>query len=188
MARGGHWRAASTTGRCWERPGRKHKALRQVCSRRHRHERSSLTPSSSHAFPPRQVGDGSDASLYKLVFSGRVLADTLTLAEASFQESDFMVLMISKPKAAAAVPPAAPSAVPAPPATTAPAAAAPPQAPPAPAAPEAAPPLAEAPAAPAVDEATVANLCEMGFPREQAIAGALSAVWPLCQLTSWSFV
>ena len=39
-----------------------------------------------------------EPALQKLLFSGRVLADTVNLGEANIKQGDFLVLMVAKPK------------------------------------------------------------------------------------------
>lgn len=92
----------------------------------------------------------------KTVFAGRVLQDGATLAECGVKEGDFVVVMTSKPKAAATPAAAAP----------APAAASPAAVPAATPAMPSAPAPAPAPAAqPMVNPETVQMLCDMGFIR-----------------------
>ncbi|KDO34552.1 UV excision repair protein Rad23 [Saprolegnia parasitica CBS 223.65] len=123
--------------------------------------------------------NGSAVDLQKLIHAGKVLKDESPLSEYNVKENDFLVVMVTKPKAAkkpAAAPAAAPAATPAAAPVAAPVAAsvATPAAP-APAAPTATPAAAqaEAPAAPAgivVGEAlsaTIQQLCDMGFPEDQ---------------------
>ena len=105
-----------------------------------------------------------EAALQKLLFSGRVLADSVTLGEAGIKQGDFLVLMVTKPKPAEA-------------AQAAPAAPAPASAPapvPAPA-PTPTPAPAPAPAAPAAPSAAVAQLMEMGFPEAEVLAALAAA-------------
>jgi len=118
------------------------------------------------------------ASQQKLVFSGKVLQDGATLSDSGIKDGDFLVIMVAKPKPA---PGAAPSAA----SSAAPAAAAPAAPAPAPAlAPAGAVAPAPAGAAPAAGmaggpppEATIAMLCDMGFPRsmvEQCLRAAFN--------------
>ncbi|KAL8291965.1 hypothetical protein RQP46_001431 [Phenoliferia psychrophenolica] len=69
------------------------------------------------AEPTETIGDlkkkiatdqGFAVETQKIIFSGKILADEKTVAEANFKEKDFCVVMVSKPKAAPA--PAAPIA------------------------------------------------------------------------------
>ncbi|KAJ2918512.1 hypothetical protein MD484_g1885, partial [Candolleomyces efflorescens] len=135
-----------------------------------------------------EAAHGHLVSSQKIIYSGKILADDKVIETCGIKEKDFLVLMVSKPKApAAANTSAASSSTPAPAAQ-----------PPAPAAP--APPVAEtpAPAAPAPETAPAApapapaapeptgpigmsgsflsgpalqgaidGLCEMGFERDQ---------------------
>ena len=116
--------------------------------------------------------------LVKLIHSGKVLKDDDTVEKCGIKETDFLVVMISKPKKSATAPAAA---APAPAAATAAAPAAPPAAAstPAPAAapaatPAAAPAPAASPAETPVSAAAVTELMNMGFPEDQCRA-ALSA-------------
>jgi UV excision repair protein RAD23 len=96
-----------------------------------------------------------------LIHSGKVLKDDDTIASCAIQENDFLVVMVTKPKKAAA-----PAAAAATPATPAPAAATDTKTP-APPFDAAAP---TAPAAPARDEfpgGAVENLIAMGFPEAE---------------------
>lgn len=118
-----------------------------------------------------------EADRQKLIYAGKVLKDDETLAASGVKENDFLVCMVSKPKAAPApAPAAAPAPAPAP-AAAAPAAPAPAPAAaaPAPAAPAAAAP-APAAAGPALDPSAVSNLVDMGFPEDQ-VRAALSAAF-----------
>ncbi|KAI0045902.1 UV excision repair protein Rad23 [Auriscalpium vulgare] len=128
----------------------------------------------------------------KIIYSGKVLPDDKTIESCNIKEKDFLVLMVSKPKAApaassssAATPapvPVAPVAAPAPVAEPTPAPASEPT--PTPATSETTPaePTPNAPAAtPApfgdmssfvtgeVLQSTIQNMIEMGFPREQVL-------------------
>jgi len=101
------------------------------------------------------------AEQQKLILAGRVLADEMSVGDQGLKDTDFIVVLLCKPKAsspapkAAATPESAPAA--APPAAATPAAAAPATAPTA-AATAAGPP-----------EGAVSQLCEMGFPREKVV-------------------
>ncbi|KAJ8696474.1 UV excision repair protein rad23 [Pleurotus ostreatus] len=126
----------------------------------------------------------------KIIYAGKILPDDKLIESCGFKEKDFLVLMISTPKAAPA-----PAPAPAVPAAAAPPA--PEVAPPTPAS-AAAPPAADAatntpsvPAAPAPAQSalpptsapalgssflsgdalqtTITNMVEMGFPREQVL-------------------
>ncbi|KDE06139.1 hypothetical protein MVLG_03554 [Microbotryum lychnidis-dioicae p1A1 Lamole] len=55
-----------------------------------------------------QAEQGFEVASQKIIFSGKILADDKTVADANFKEKDFCVVMVSKPKAAPA-PAAAPS-------------------------------------------------------------------------------
>ena len=101
------------------------------------------------------------ASTIKLIFSGKVLGDdAASLATIGVGESDFLVLMVKKAAAAAragagnrAGSSVAPAAAPARPAPT----------------------PAPAPGASPGGRATIQNLCDMGFPRDQVIAALKAA-------------
>ena len=108
-----------------------------------------------------------EPALQKLIFSGRVLADTVVLGEGGIKEGDFLVLMLSKPKPAAAAP-AATAPAPAPTPAPAPAPAPAPEPAPAPAAPA-------HPGVPPAPEAAVAQLMEMGFVKEDVLAALAAA-------------
>ncbi|KAF7975905.1 hypothetical protein HWV62_8333 [Athelia sp. TMB] len=132
-----------------------------------------------------QAEQGHDVAAQKLIYSGKVLPDSKTVESCAIKEKDFLVLMVSKPKApaassssaAAASTPAAEPAAPAP-APVPVAAPAPVPAAPAPA-PEAAPAAPEAPAPAFGDmssfvsgaqlQTTINNMLEMGFEREQVM-------------------
>jgi len=89
------------------------------------------------------------AALQKLIHSGKILEDSSCVKEYNIKEGEFIVVMVSKVQAKA------PS----------PAAEAAPAAPPAPAAPAVAD--AASAQAGAVAEGTIAQLCDMGFPRPE---------------------
>lgn len=99
------------------------------------------------------------AGQLKLVFAGKVLQDGVTLQESSVKDGDFLVIMVTKPKAGAAGPAVA-VASPVPPA-------------PAPVpVPTAVPQSAEGVAASGMVggqnlEATIQMMCDMGFPRSE---------------------
>ncbi|KAI0335009.1 UV excision repair protein Rad23 [Cubamyces sp. BRFM 1775] len=130
----------------------------------------------------------------KLIYSGKVLPDTKTVESCEIKEKDFLVLMVSKPKAApaaaastsAAATSTTPPAAAAPAASTPPAAAAPATTPAAAPQPPNAPILTPAQAAPVQTSAeprspgdsfltgdalqsTIQNMVEMGFEREQVM-------------------
>ncbi|KAG9316587.1 ubiquitin-related domain-containing protein [Chiua virens] len=126
----------------------------------------------------------------KLIYSGRVLLDSKTVAECDIKEKDFLVLMVAKPKpnfapapsvsaVPADVPPPAQSAVPAAPEVApAPSAPNPPSAPaPAPAAASTTQTTGSGPASflsGDVLQSTIQNMMEMGFERD-AVVRALRA-------------
>ncbi|WVR08602.1 UV excision repair protein Rad23 [Kwoniella sp. DSM 27419] len=120
----------------------------------------------------------------KLIFSGKILSDGATVGSLNIKEKDFLVVMVSKPKAA----PAASTSTPAAPSTPAPAPVAAPAAE-TPAAPpvEAAPAASSAPEAASTSETAVESglggsfvtgaalqsaiegMVEMGFERDQVV-------------------
>ncbi|KAF5321987.1 hypothetical protein D9619_001854 [Psilocybe cf. subviscida] len=133
-----------------------------------------------------EESQGHAASAQKIIYSGKILADDKTIESCGIKEKDFLVLMVSKPKPAPAASTSAPAPAAAAPAAPVPAAPAAPaaEAPAAPAQPEApaATPAADAPAAdapaPGDDsgflsgprlQAAIANMVEMGFPRDQVL-------------------
>jgi UV excision repair protein RAD23 len=98
------------------------------------------------------------AELQKLIYSGRVLNDDMVCKDVGIKDGEFLVVMLTKAK------PAAPEA-----------AAAPPAAPPA--APDTSAPMAIDQASAGggnmggeAQEGAIAQLCDMGFPREQVIS------------------
>eukprot|EP00934_Nitzschia_sp_Nitz4_P005104 Nitzschia sp. Nitz4//scaffold171_size48012//6507//7925//NITZ4_007119-RA/size48012-augustus-gene-0.21-mRNA-1//1//CDS//3329538683//5094//frame0 len=112
------------------------------------------------------------AANMKLIHSGKVLKDDQTVEACGIKPSDFLVVMITKPKKAAAAPaPAKAPETPAPakPAAEAPAAAAPAPvaATPAPAAAAATPAAPTRPSEPQVSDEAVSNLMAMGFPEPE---------------------
>ncbi|KAG0074171.1 hypothetical protein BGZ90_010968 [Linnemannia elongata] len=137
---------------------------------------------------------GHPVASQKLIFSGKILADENPVSQYNITEKDFLVIMVTKPKAAPAPKAAAPAttsttpapaAAPAAPTPSAPVAQAPVEATPAAAA--AAPVIGEN-ATPAVSaepapptsadnalltgphfETAIQNMMEMGFPREQCM-------------------
>ncbi|KAG9041952.1 hypothetical protein FS837_011544 [Tulasnella sp. UAMH 9824] len=140
--------------------------------------------------------NGAPVANQKLVYAGKILSDEKTVGECNIKEKDFLVLMVSKPKPAApaAASTSASSSTPAP-ATSAPPLSdqVPPAPVPAPAEPAIQPPAqsaatettapstqppAEMPAfgdmsafvtGPAL-QASIQNMVEMGFPRDQVLA------------------
>jgi len=128
-----------------------------------------------------------NVSWQKLIFSGKILDDAATVESLKLGDNDFLVLMVRKPKEAAAPTPAPAAAAPAPtpvqpaaPSTPAPAAQPTQAAPstPAPAATPAAAPGAAAPSGLVTGseyESTVSSLCEMGFEREKVIRALRAA-------------
>ncbi|KAJ3290853.1 hypothetical protein HDU79_002923 [Rhizoclosmatium sp. JEL0117] len=131
-----------------------------------------------------EASQGFPVAHQKLIFSGKILADDATVEGSNITEAQFLVVMVTKPKAA----PAASSSAPAPaPVTPAPAPVAAPVAAAAPA-----PAATPAPAQPAAElsttfdastlatgtayQAAVQNLIEMGFPAEQ-VARAMKAAY-----------
>ena len=102
--------------------------------------------------------EGWDAEGMKLIYQGKIMDNAKELASYGVKEDEFMVVMISKPKkSAASEAPAAEVATPDVPA------------------PE--PAAAPAPAAPFLPdhEASINNLCDMGFPRDSVIAAMRAA-------------
>ncbi|KAI0358688.1 UV excision repair protein Rad23 [Trametes cingulata] len=138
-----------------------------------------------------QENQGHAVESQKLIYSGKVLPDSKTVESCEIKEKDFLVLMVSKPKpapAAAASTSATPATSTAPPAAAAPAAetpaaasapaAAPASAPqppnapiltPAQAAPVQAPSLGDGFLTGEALQATIQNMVEMGFEREQVM-------------------
>ncbi|KAJ7346539.1 hypothetical protein DFH08DRAFT_700217 [Mycena albidolilacea] len=122
-----------------------------------------------------QDAQGHATAIQKIIYSGKVLPDDKTVESCGIKEKDFLVLMVSKPKPTPSPLPAASTSAPAP-------APAPAVAQPAPAAAAAPSPAADAPPAAApfggsssflsgeALQATIANMVEMGFPREQVLA------------------
>ncbi|KAG8918067.1 hypothetical protein FRC01_002059 [Tulasnella sp. 417] len=146
-----------------------------------------------------EATNGAPVANQKLVFSGKILADEKTVEECNIKEKDFLVLMVSKPKPAAA--PAASTSTTSPSTSTpAPTTSAPPpsdQVPPAPVPAPAEPaiqPPAQSPStettaastAPAAEmpafgdmsafvtgsalQTSINNMVDMGFPRDQVLA------------------
>ncbi|KAF8585977.1 UV excision repair protein Rad23 [Ramaria rubella] len=133
-------------------------------------------------------GQGHVVESQKLIYSGKVLPDNKSVASCEIKEKDFLVLMVSKPKASAASTSAAttsntPSAAPATPVALPPI-----QPEPVPAAPSPAPipaadppptaPLSTPAPAPALGasflsgealQSTITNMEEMGYPRDQIL-------------------
>ncbi|TFK44640.1 hypothetical protein BDQ12DRAFT_702061 [Crucibulum laeve] len=135
-----------------------------------------------------QESQGHPAGVQKIIYSGKILADDKTIESCGIKEKDFLVLMVSKPKPTPTPIPASsstsapPAAAPAPQPATTPAASSTPAAAPAQEAPVTSTPAAAAPAAatPAFGDlgsflsgealqSTIANMTEMGFPREQVM-------------------
>lgn len=123
------------------------------------------------------------AAHQKLIYNGAILDDAKSLEEQNVKESGFCVLMVKAPAAAAptpaaVAPPVASPAKPAVAASPAPAAAQAPK-PAAPAAAAAPESVANAEATLLTNaqqiESTVAQLCEMGFPRDQVVAALRAA-------------
>lgn len=112
------------------------------------------------------------AAELKLIHSGKILKDAETIASCGIKENDFMVVMVSKPKAAPAPKPEKTSET-KPTEAAAPASEAPATETPAPAAettapsPVAAAPTAAAPASASFPEEAVTNLTSMGFPEAE---------------------
>eukprot|EP00434_Breviolum_minutum_P011813 symbB.v1.2.010425.t2/scaffold655.1/size176010/12 len=98
------------------------------------------------------TGQLAAAVCQKLIYSGKILADEVTVQESGYQSTGFIVAMATKAKAPAKPPAATPAEAPA--------------ATPAPTPTPAAVPPADAP----LNEASVQSLCEMGFPRDQVEA------------------
>ncbi|KAI8918581.1 XPC-binding domain-containing protein [Powellomyces hirtus] len=126
---------------------------------------------------------GFEVSTQKLIYSGKILDDNKTVEESKIEETGFLVVMTSKPKAAptpAPTPAAAPS-TPAPTPAAAPAAPAPVSTPseatPTPATPAAAggPFDASTLATGTAYDSAVNNLLEMGFPRDQIVRAMRAA-------------
>ncbi|KAF8210155.1 hypothetical protein K438DRAFT_2011612 [Mycena galopus ATCC 62051] len=118
-----------------------------------------------------QDAQGHPTGIQKIIYSGKVLPDDKTVESCGIKEKDFLVLMVSKPKPTPSPLPAASTSAPEP----APAAAQP--------APAALPAAAAAAPPPAADPAPqqqqprpqhlatprLANMVEMGFPRDQVM-------------------
>ena len=103
----------------------------------------------------------------KLIFTGKVLKDTQTVAELNIKADDFLVCMVSKPTAAAVPAPTVPTAAPTPVTPTS-------SFPPLPPAPTPTPTPAVAAAAAFAYPDALANLVSMGFPDAECRA-ALNA-------------
>jgi len=128
------------------------------------------------------------SSWQKLIYSGRVLEDTTTIAAANMKENDFLVLMVRKPKeepAKAATPAPAPSAVKQEKPAEAPKPTELPKPTPSPSTPSSVPSSTPSPApAPAQNtgiamgaeyERAVTQLMEMGFPKEDVVKAMRAA-------------
>ncbi|TCD70331.1 hypothetical protein EIP91_003960 [Steccherinum ochraceum] len=135
-------------------------------------------------------GHGHSVESQKIIYAGKVLPDSKTVESCNIKEKDFLVLMVSKPKAPAASTSAAASSTPATSTPAEPAASSTPAAQPEPPnapilAPAQAAPVEPAQAAPAAQPAafgdlsafvtgeqlqsTVQNMMEMGFERDQVM-------------------
>lgn len=106
-----------------------------------------------------QVKSEFPAELQKLIYSGKILADGQAIKEYNIKPGEFVVVMVAKAKPANPPASQAQAAAPQPAGGASPEPAAPPAATPAQVAP------AAVAAAPALNEATVQQLCDMGFPR-----------------------
>lgn len=135
-----------------------------------------------HPFPPRcristprapAQDPSAPADRSKLIFQGRVLLDHTVLASLSIKDTDFMVLMKPKPPAVAAAAAAAVASHVPPPMDEQVLVPAPAPSPPPQPAPEPAPQPAVGGAG--ADEAVVAALCDMGFPRDQVLMALTAA-------------
>eukprot|EP00930_Biecheleria_cincta_P070207 TRINITY_DN57855_c0_g1_i1.p1 TRINITY_DN57855_c0_g1~~TRINITY_DN57855_c0_g1_i1.p1 ORF type:complete len:371 (-),score=95.31 TRINITY_DN57855_c0_g1_i1:59-1171(-) len=104
------------------------------------------------------------AELQKVIFSGKVLMDPVTMQEGSVGDGDFVVIMTAKAPAAPA-PPAPPPAAP----EAAPAAAAPAPPPPAPPAADTYGSAASGMLTGEGLETSIQMLCDMGFPRDMVV-------------------
>jgi UV excision repair protein RAD23 len=108
----------------------------------------------------------------KLIFKGKILADDVTVADSGLTEKDFVVCMVTKPKAPVAKPTPAPVPAPVVPAVVA----TPAPAPVAAAAPAPANPASFAALATGSEyDSAVANLLEMGFARDDVVAAMRAA-------------
>eukprot|EP00047_Mylnosiga_fluctuans_P001863 m.222203 g.222203 ORF g.222203 m.222203 type:complete len:347 (+) comp10729_c0_seq1:4317-5357(+) len=129
----------------------------------------------------KEQGEEYNAAGLKLIHAGKILSDDQqTIGQCNIKETEFIVVMTSKPKAGAAKP--APAAAAAPPT---PAQAAPPATPAVTSTPATAPPAPAHPSAPAAapsdgltvnpSEETIAQLIEMGFVRDDVVAALRAA-------------
>ncbi|KAF8894138.1 hypothetical protein BD779DRAFT_1798037 [Infundibulicybe gibba] len=137
-----------------------------------------------------QDSQGHPVAVQKIIYSGKILSDDKSIESCGIKEKDFLVLMVSKPKptpspvttssSTPAPPPVQPAAPP--PADVTPAAPPAPATAPTPYEPTTTTATPVAPAAPAPAfgdmssflsgealQATIANMTEMGFPRDQVL-------------------
>ncbi|EGT44942.1 CBN-RAD-23 protein [Caenorhabditis brenneri] len=118
-----------------------------------------------------EKGDDYAPELQKLIYNGKILDDATKVADVGFDSSKFVVVMLTKKKAAETpVPVAEPAAASAPAPAPAPVVEAEPAAP-------AVPAVAAAEALSPEQEETVAAITGMGYDREQAVAALRAAFW-----------